>query len=172
MIAVIIGGSGSGKSAYAERLVEAVSEGSRVYIATMRVWDHESEARIARHRGQREGLGFETIECPVNLGKVRLPENATVLLEDIPNLLANEMYDEHGDVRRIVPALKKLAGRCKNLIMVTGNVFADGRNYDPATLEYMGLLAEINTAAAEIADCGVEVVCSIPVPFKGEKPCV
>lgn len=172
MIALIIGGSGSGKSAYAEKLVKQISDQNRVYIATMRVWDKESQIRVARHRAQRAELGFETIECPLNLGEVQLHENATVLLEDIPNLVANEMFEDSGDVSRIIPALKKLAQNCQNLVMVTGNIFADGRNYDPETLKYMRLLAEVNAAAAELADCGVEVVYTIPIPFKGENPCV
>lgn len=171
MIALIIGGSGSGKSAYAEKLVKQISQNKRVYIATMRVWDKESENRVARHRTQRAELGFETIECPVNLGDIQLPKDATVLLEDIPNLVANEMFDENGDVSRIIPAIEKLARSCKNLIIVTGNVFADGGNYDSETQEYMRLLSEVNAAAAALADCGVEVVYTIPVAFKGELPC-
>ena len=171
MIALVIGGSGSGKSAYAEKLVKQISENNRVYIATMRVWDHESETRVARHRSQRNELGFETIECPVRLDGIEIPKDATVLLEDIPNLVANEMFDENGDVSRIIPALGKLARSCKNLVMVTGNIFADGGDYDLETQKYMRLLSEINAAAAQIADCGVEVVYTIPVPFKGELPC-
>ena len=171
MIVLIIGGSGSGKSAYAEELVGKISDENRVYIATMRVWDAESEIRVARHREQRKELGFETIECPLCPDGIRLPENATVLLEDIPNLVANEMFDENGDTQRIIPALEKLARSCRNLVMVTGNVFADGGNYSPETLEYMQLLAQVNAAAAEYADCGIEVVYTIPVPFKGEIPC-
>ena len=172
MIALVIGGSGSGKSAYAERLVKGLSDQNRVYIATMRVWDHESELRVARHRTQRAELGFATIECPLDLEEIQLPENATVLLEDIPNLVANEMFDASGHVSRIIPALQWLAGECNNLVMVTGNIFADGGSYDPQTLKYMRLLSEVNAAAAALADCGIEVVYTIPVPFKGENPCV
>lgn len=171
MIMLVIGGSGSGKSAYAEKLVKRISEDSRVYVATMRVWDAESEIRVARHRAQRADLGFATIERPVNLGEVEIPDNATVLLEDIPNLVANEMFDAQGDVDRIIPALNKLAVRCKNLVMVTGNVFQDGIEYDSETQGYMCLLAEVNAAAAGLADCGIEVVYTIPVPFKGENLC-
>lgn len=171
MIALVIGGSGSGKSAYAENLVKQISDENRVYIATMRVWDHESEIRVARHRTQRAELGFETIECPVNLGDIQLPKDATVLLEDIPNLVANEMFDENGDVNRIIPAIGKLAVGCKNLVMVTGNIFTDGRDYDPETQKYMHLLSQVNIAATMLADCGIEVVYTIPVPFKGELPC-
>ena len=171
MIALVIGGSGSGKSAYAEKLVKQISENNRIYIATMRVWVKESEIRVARHRDQRKELGFETIECPIKLDGIEIPEDATVLLEDIPNLVANEMFDENGDVSRIIPAIEKLAGSCKNLVMVTGNVFADSGNYDSETQKYMRLLSEVNAAAAQIADCGVEVVYTIPIPFKGELPC-
>jgi len=171
MIALIIGGSGSGKSAYAENLVKQISENNRVYIATMRVWDKESEIRVARHRDQRKELGFETIECPVRLDGIGIPEDATVLLEDIPNLVANEMFDENGDVNRIISALQKLVSSCKNLVMVTGNVFADSGNYDSETQKYMRLLSEVNAAAAVLSDCGVEVVYTIPIPFKGELPC-
>lgn len=172
MIALIIGGSGSGKSAYAEKLVKQISENNRIYIATMRVWDHESEIRVARHRAQRNELGFETIECPIKLDRVEITEDATVLVEDIPNLVANEMFDENGDVGRIIPGLRKLAQRCKNLVMVTGNIFSDGGDYDSETQKYMRLLSEVNAAAAVLADCGVEVVYTIPVPFRGELPCV
>ena len=48
----------------------------------------------------------------------------------------------------------------------------DGVNYDPETRKYMQLLAQVNASAASISDCGIEVVYSIPVPFKGENPCV
>ena len=172
MIALVTGGSGSGKSAYAEKLVKQISTDKRIYIATMRVWDGESEARVVRHQAQRAELGFDTIECPVDLGKLQIPEGATVLLEDIPNLVANEMFDANGDINRIVPALEKLAGRCKNLVMVTGNIFADGGDYDRETREYMRLLSKTNGAAAALADFGTEIVYTIPVPFKGENPCV
>ena len=151
--------------------MKQISDENRVYIATMRVWDKESEIRVARPRDQRKELGFETIECPVRLDGIEIPEDATVLLEDIPNLVANEMFDENGDVSRIIPVLQKLARSCKNLIIVTGNVFADGGEYAPETQKYMRLLSEVNAAAAQIADCGVEVVYTIPVLFKGELPC-
>lgn len=171
MIALVIGGSGSGKSAYAEKLVKEISREKRVYLATMRVWDEESRRRVERHRAQRAELGFRTVECPVDLDAAELDEESTVLLEDISNLVANEMFDGEGDVKRLIPSLKNLARRCKNLVMVGNDVFSDGGAYDASTREYLRLLAEVNAAMAEIADCGIEVVCSIPVMFKGEKPC-
>lgn len=171
MIALVTGGSGSGKSAYAEQLVKEISRENRVYLATMRVWDAESERRVERHRAQRAELGFRTVECPVNLDAAELDPESTVLLEDISNLVANEMFDAEGDVERLIPSLQRLAGRCANLVMVGNDVFSDGGAYEASTLEYMHLLAKVNAAMAEIADCGIEVVFSIPVIFKGEKPC-
>lgn len=171
MIALVTGGSGSGKSAYAERLTEALSQDSadrRFYIATMRVWDAESERRVARHRAQRAELRFETIECPVNVAQIILPENAVVLLEDIPNLVANEIFEPDGNAERILPGLAMLAERCRHLVIVTNDIFSDGGAYEPSTRAYMQQLAQLNRSLAALADCGVEVVCTIPVSFKGE----
>jgi adenosylcobinamide kinase/adenosylcobinamide-phosphate guanylyltransferase len=71
-----------------------------------------------------------------------------------------------------VPALNILAKKCRHLIMVTNDIFSDGIEYAESTHEYIQQLAEINNAAAQIADCVVEVVYSIPIAVKGELPCV
>ena len=54
MLSIIIGGSGSGKSAFAEELVCRLP-GQRFYIATMTARDPESLRRIARHGPARAG---------------------------------------------------------------------------------------------------------------------
>ena len=171
MIVLLTGGSGCGKSTYAEKLVAAMPREKRVYIATMQVYDEESERRVARHRAQRAGKGFETVERQKDLGALDLPRGSTALLEDLPNLLANEMFDG-GDWTRIVPGLHALARRCANLVIVTNDVFSDGVHYPPATDDYVRRLARVNAGAAALADCAAEVVYSIPVPIKGELPCV
>ena len=61
MLALVTGGSGSGKSAWAEDLVLSLGEGRRIYIATMYPFDEESHRRIERHRKMRAGKGFETV---------------------------------------------------------------------------------------------------------------
>ena len=82
MLTLVIGGSASGKSAFAERL--AVQGGlPRFYVATMRVWDAESERRVARHRDMRREKRFDTLECPIGLDRLILPARGTVLLEDM-----------------------------------------------------------------------------------------
>ena len=88
----------------------------------------------------------------------------------IPNdtaiALANEMFDG-GDPARIVPALQNLAASCGNLVIVTNDVFSDGVVYPDSTQDYLCRLAQINAAAARLADCVAEVVYSIPVMLKG-----
>ena len=67
MLRLIIGGSASGKSEYAERLVCSLP-GKRIYVATMEPFGEEGRERIARHRKLREGKGFVTAEVPRDLG--------------------------------------------------------------------------------------------------------
>ena len=171
MIVLVTGGSGCGKSTWAEKLIQTLPEGKRVYIATMQVYDRESEVRVQRHRAQRADKGFETVECEKNLAGTQIPEGSVVLLEDLVNLTANEMFDG-GNPDRIVPALREMAVRCRHLVMVTNDLFSDGMDYSPSVQEYLRCLAEINRQAAEMADSVIEVVYSIPRSLKGELPCV
>ena len=56
MLRLVIGGSASGKSEYAEQLILSLSEGAPVdYIATMKCSDEEVKQRIEIHKGRREG---------------------------------------------------------------------------------------------------------------------
>ncbi|MGN0774607.1 MAG: bifunctional adenosylcobinamide kinase/adenosylcobinamide-phosphate guanylyltransferase, partial [Candidatus Ventricola sp.] len=170
-IVLVTGGSGCGKSTWAERLIAGLPQEGRIYVATMRVCDGESVQRVERHRAQRAHLGFMTIECEQNLAAADIPQDSVVLLEDLVNLAANEMFSG-GDVARIVPALHDLARWCSHLVMVTNDVFSDGVCYDESTQAYLRELAGINRSAAALADCVVEVVYSIPVALKGALPCV
>lgn len=172
MIALVTGGSGSGKSAFAERLALSLTGEPHIYLATMqRYGDEETDRRIARHRDMRAGKGFLTVERPMDLSGVDIPENACVLLECLPNLAANEMFDG-GDPERIIPDLDMLASRCASLVVVTDNVSSDGEAYDETTTAYLALLARCAAHAAARADLVVEVVCGIPVPVKGAIPCI
>lgn len=77
-LVLVTGGARSGKSRYAERLVEA--EGVPVvYVATMEVLDEETERRVAHHREVRPGA-WRTVEEPVDLAEVlrREPAGAAV----------------------------------------------------------------------------------------------
>ena len=59
MFQIVTGGSGSGKSAFAEALAMELGE-KRYYIATMYPFGEESKKKIARHRAMRAEKQFET----------------------------------------------------------------------------------------------------------------
>ena len=62
MLYMIFGGSGSGKSAYAEDLAVKLCPEEKVYLATLTDIDEEMEQRIRDHRKMREGKSFRTVE--------------------------------------------------------------------------------------------------------------
>ena len=64
MITLVTGGSGSGKSAYAESLLSSC-EGIRYYIATMQIYDAEGEKKVERHR-KRVSYDREPDKCRKN----------------------------------------------------------------------------------------------------------
>ena len=96
---VVTGVSGSGKSEYAENRAAALAGGGPLYyVAAMEPYGEEAARRIRRHRSLRAGKGFTTLECyrdiakvPDMIGASRCRE-ATVLVECMSNLLANEMF--------------------------------------------------------------------------------
>ena len=137
MLTLVTGGAGSGKSAFAESLV--TGQGSpRFYIATMEPYGPESRARIVRHRSLREGKGFITIEKSLSLADIDLPPEAHVLLEDLSNLLANEMFSPGGGgAAAAEEGVLSLCGRCKDLTVVTNEVFSGGAEYEGDTLSYI-----------------------------------
>ncbi len=72
MIYLVTGGSASGKSEYAERLVTAFGGKVRYYLATMQPCDEESQRRIGRHRTMRKDKGFSTVERYTDLAGLEL----------------------------------------------------------------------------------------------------
>lgn len=172
MTHLVIGGSASGKSTFAESIVSRLP-GPRYYIATMEPWDAECRARIEKHRRQRAHLGFETVEHYGDLQSLTLPRRGTVLLECMGNLTANVLFGSQ-KVDNPLPAvqrgLESLIGQCDHLVVVTNDVFADGRTYDDSTMAYLDLLAALNRHMAARFDHVFEVVCGIPLCRKGELP--
>ena len=87
------------KVALCRRLYRCLSKDNpRYYIATMKVFDKEGQARVERHKRMRSGKGFQTIEQPVSveeaLEKIGHPmaSESTALLECMSNLVANDVF--------------------------------------------------------------------------------
>jgi adenosylcobinamide kinase/adenosylcobinamide-phosphate guanylyltransferase len=94
-----------------------------------------------------------------------------VLLEDLGNLAANEMFST-GSPRdpfdAVLRGIDALAAQCSRLVVVTDEIGNDGVLYDPATTAYLAALGALNRAVAARADAVFEVVAGIPIPLKGE----
>ena len=175
MITLVIGGSGSGKSAYAEDLLSEYNK-NKYYLATMIVNDQEAEKRVDKHRALRRGKGFETIECSRNIDTVAgfLPEDgsAVMLLECMSNLVANEMF-EHSQAKsaeevtaKLLKDIQHLASKLSQLVIITNNVSEDGTEYDSTTMAYIKAISDFKVRISEIADRVVEVVVGIPIVIK------
>jgi len=170
VLILVSGGAASGKSAFAEELITSSGIGRRVYLATMQVWDTESRRRVERHRAMRAGKGFETVERPLDLAGASLPAGSAVLLEDLTNLTANEFFSPQGPegaLERLRAGLRRVSESSGLLVAVTGELFSDGTCYGPETQAYLDCLARLNRAAAAQAVAVYEVVCGLPVRWKG-----
>ncbi len=173
MMAVVTGGSGSGKSAFAEDKILSLGQGKRFYIATMHPYDEESYKRVERHRKMRAGKGFETVECYTGLENLEFPEDAIVLLECMSNLAANEMFEESGagadTVEAVLRGVRKLKSQVRHLVIVTNEIFPRQLPMREIPIRYQEYLGKINQKLGEMADQVVEVVYGIPIWHKGGK---
>lgn len=219
MMVLITGGSGSGKSAFAERVACALAArdargdaharaenggrtrgvadgsapagapashgaagrsraGSLVYLATMEDivnpnGTRPAAARIARHRAQRAGRGFETVECPRNLGDLEFSGDETVLLEDAGNALANELFAPGVPFAPLRAAARSedgiahVARTCRNLVVVTNEVGADMLCASAETRAYVRALGRLSCRMAARADVVCEVAAGLPNVLRG-----
>ena len=179
MMVLVTGGSGSGKSAYAEEYVEMLStDCKKYYIATMQVYGREGKEKVCRHQKLRAGKGFFTIEQPKDIheaAKKMQAKNGTeriALLECMSNLTANEMFGEEElkacevVTKKIIREIELLNNSVKHLVIVSNNVFEDGITYDKTTMDYICAMGRINQKLAQMADRVIEVVVGIPVVMK------
>ncbi len=174
MTTLVIGGAGSGKSAYAENLLCKQSFGKRrIYLATMEPFGAEAEARIARHLALREGKGFETIECCAGLETIDVTGSPSLLLEDVGNLCANELFSprgaKNGAAEAVLRGVARLRERCAALVIVSNEVFTGGADYGEETLRYLRVLSYVNRKLAALSDAVCEVSGGIAVYYKGEE---
>ena len=171
MIVFISGGSGSGKSALAEKICAALG-GRRVYIATMPVFTDEDRKKVARHHALRAGRGFETLEMPGRLEPV--PAEATVLLECLSTFTANRMFSGEASedwTETLWDELQPLLNRPGHTVIVSADASGDGVTYDAATEAYRNTLTALGARLCGCADTAVETVCGIPLMLKGTLPC-
>lgn len=175
MSTFISGGCKNGKSFYAQRIAQA-GGAPLYYIATMIPHDGEDDARILRHQHEREGWGFETLECGRDILSCldRADANGAFLLDSVTALLSNEMFAPdgiHQDAhRKIASELAQFVKRAPNTVLVSDYIYSDAALYDPFTETYRAALAYIDRSLAQCCDNVVEVVNGQIIMHKGVMP--
>lgn len=174
MLILVTGGAASGKSGHAERIV-CERAARRLYLATMQPFGKAAEARIARHRALRAGKGFDTVERTLDLAHLVLPRQYDgILLEDLGNLLANELFAPEGAgaasaFDSMFAGVENLQQYCETLVIVSNEIFSDGVPYPSETMQYIRILGELHQKLTEQADAVYESVCGILLPVKERK---
>ncbi|MDR0863094.1 MAG: bifunctional adenosylcobinamide kinase/adenosylcobinamide-phosphate guanylyltransferase [Oscillospiraceae bacterium] len=172
----ISGGCKNGKSTLARRLAVAqrALSGELYYIATMVPTGDDDLRRIARHRAERAGDGFTTLEQPRDVSSLidTCDSGASFLLDSLTALLQNEMFRDgeiHCDAHvRVIAELTRLLDAAENIVVVSDFIYADAGIYDAATERYRECLALVDRAAAERCDAVLEVCYSGIIVHKGE----
>ena len=175
MSTFISGGYKNGKSFYAQRITKA-SGTPLYYIATMIPHDREDDARIERHRAERAGWGFETLECGRDILKCLDSADArgAFLLDSVTALLSNEMFAPdgiHEDAHlKIAGELGEFVRRAPNTVLVSDFIYSDAMLYDPLTEAYRRALAHIDREMARCCDNVLEIVSGQVILHKGVLP--
>lgn len=178
MRALFIGGGKSGKSTAAQRLAASLAGGGPLYYwATMTPHDGEDEARIQRHRDDRAGMGFTTVERSFDLpaGLDEIDPAGTVLFDSVTACLAAQMFDERGQMdggapERTAAQIAAISRYPAHFVCVCDGIFDGGEDYDPWTAAYVRGLAGVCRCLAAEFDTVCETVMGIPHVWKGALP--
>lgn len=177
MIVFITGGAKNGKSSYAQRLAVRLSQGGpHYYIATMIPVDEEDRERIRRHIADRDGLGFETVECGRDILSClpTVDTSGSFLLDSTTALLMNELFvppDYHLNPEagsRCADELAEFARSVANIVLVSDYIYSDAARYDDITETYRKALAGIDRRLASISDVVLELTAGNIIVHKGD----
>ena len=164
-LTLVLGGARSGKSRFAEALAREQG-GPRTYIATAEAFDDEMRQRIARHREQRSGDGWATIESTLDPASVR-PREGVVLLDCVTVWLGNLMH--HGrDLKVEVAKLCAALEACPAQVIVVSNEV--GLSIVPENAMARRFRDEqglVNQAIARLADNVYFIAAGLPLKLKG-----
>lgn len=190
---LITGGASSGKSEYAESLAVSMNTEPKAqtlwYLATMHPdpKDPETVRRIEKHRKAREGKGFRTVEQERDLIMItdRFRKGDIILMEDLPNLLANEMFspalaeDPEGMSilqsgaalnafleRKILHPLSQWKENGIRILAVGSRISEDLPAGEESVAAYSDGLMFLQRELGKMASAVTEVVCGIPLCCK------
>ena len=163
-VTLVLGGQRSGKSALAERLIEA--HGPGIYLATAEAGDPEMAERIRRHR-ERRGEDWTTVEEPLELTRALGRHGDRAVLVDCLTLwLANLMAagsDIDAETRALTGAL---AGLAQPVVLVSGEVGQGVIPPTPLGRRFADEAGALNQAVARAADRVVFVAAGLATVLK------
>jgi len=168
-ITLILGGQRSGKSGYAEQLVEA--EGCGLFLATAQAFDDEMNDRINTHK-KRRGAMWSTLEEPFDIANIIDREAKTerpILVDCLTLWLSNLMMAERDisiETERLVSVLQKSQGP----VVLVSNEVGQGVIPDNALArKFVDCAGRMNQVIAAASDRVVWVTAGIPNILKDEK---
>lgn len=172
----ISGGAKNGKSTLAQDLAVALG-GKHYYVATMISSGAEDDERIYRHIADRQGMGFETIECFKNILDCleEADADSVFLVDSVTALVQNALFPVEKDYQMDLPAAQRCADelvafaqKVRSVIFVSDFIYSDAQVYDESTEAYRRCLAQVDRRLAEVCQTVVEVVAGQYIVYKGE----
>ena len=175
MTVFISGGAKCGKSSFAQDLAVALAgDGKRYYVATMIPTGEEDMDRIRRHIADRDGMGFETVECFKDIMAVAKTDG-TFLVDSVTSLVQNSLFpadknyemDRNG-ANRCADALIQFARTVRHAVFVSDYIYSDAEAFSESTEMYRKCLANIDRRLAAVCDTVVEVSAGQLIIHKGD----
>jgi len=167
MIYYISGGERSGKSSYAQKLAESLSN-TPIYLATSRIWDEDFKKRVDRHVSDRDER-WTTIEEEKNISSV-IKENTTVVIDCVTlwltNFYVDTKYDIKESLRLAKEEIKKLT-KINATIIIISNEIGMGLHADTESgRKFTELQGWTNQYIAKHADNATFMVSGLPLQLK------
>ena len=165
-VTLVLGGARSGKSTYAERLIEATGRG--VYIATAEAFDDEMRDRIGTHQ-QRRGAGWHTLEEPLDLcgALVRASDiGAPALVDCLTLWLSNLMAADKEIDQEALRLIETLQNLNVPVVMVSNEVGLGIVPDNKLARDFRDHAGLLNQQVAAMADRVVFIAAGLPLTLK------
>ncbi|NNK15308.1 MAG: bifunctional adenosylcobinamide kinase/adenosylcobinamide-phosphate guanylyltransferase [Sulfitobacter sp.] len=166
----VLGGAASGKSVWAETLVESYNL-PMVYLATGQIFDDEVEARVKIHKNRRD-LRWQTVEEPFDLAPTlaSLSDKQVVLIDCATMWLTNHlMNDANLEIEQA--GLLRALETCAASWVIVSNEVGQGIVPDNAMARsFREAQGRLNIALAAQAELAVQVIAGLPQVLKGRLP--